>query len=81
MNLPRPPPLELWDGMVEAASPPSVAYYVMLTLSSCLAITGLIADSSAVIIGALIIAPMMNPIIARDRLPLHAEAHLMTHDS
>ena len=49
--------------MFDAAAP-SVGYYILLALSACLATLGLIADSSAVIIGAMIIAPMMNPIIA-----------------
>ena len=57
------PPLELRDEMVESATA-SVGYYIMLGLSASLATLGLIADSAAVIIGAMIIAPLMNPIIA-----------------
>ena len=49
---------------MESAASPSMSFYVLLSLSSSLATLGLIADSSAVIIGAMIIAPLMNPIIA-----------------
>ena len=57
------PPEELASEM-EAAAQPSVGYYLMLGLSAALATFGLISDSAAVIIGAMIIAPLMNPIIA-----------------
>jgi uncharacterized hydrophobic protein (TIGR00271 family) len=57
------PPLELRDEM-EVAATASVGFYFMLALSASLATLGLITDSSAVIIGAMIIAPLMNPIIA-----------------
>ncbi len=57
------PPEELRSEMLVAASA-SVGYYIMLGLSASLATLGLIANSSVVIIGAMIIAPLMNPIIA-----------------
>ena len=57
------PPEDLRSGMIEAATA-SVGFYIMLGLSTCLATLGLIANSAAVIIGAMIIAPLMNPIIA-----------------
>ena len=49
---------------MDAAARPSVGYYLMLALSAALATLGLICDSAAVIIGAMIIAPLMNPIVA-----------------
>ncbi len=49
---------------MEAAAAPSRAFYLMLTLATCLATFGLISDSTAVIIGAMIVAPLMNPIMA-----------------
>ena len=60
---PPTPPLELRDEM-DVAATASVGFYIMLALSATLATLGLIANSAAVIIGAMIIAPLMNPIIA-----------------
>ena len=60
------PPLaaeELAEEM-ETAAEPSIDFYLLLLLSAILATLGLIANSSAVIIGAMIIAPLMNPIVA-----------------
>ena len=57
------PPEDLLAKM-QAAATPSLAYYLLLICSSGLATLGLIADSAAVIIGAMIIAPLMNPIVA-----------------
>ncbi|NES70629.1 MAG: TIGR00341 family protein, partial [Okeania sp. SIO2D1] len=59
------PPLEipeinrrLWQ-----ASVPSLAFYFLLLLSGVISTLGLLANSVAVIIGAMIIAPLMGPII------------------
>lgn len=49
---------------MEVGARPSVGYYLLLILSASLATLGLISDSTAVIIGAMIIAPLMNPIMA-----------------
>jgi uncharacterized hydrophobic protein (TIGR00271 family) len=56
-------PKELAKEMEDAAAP-SIDFYLLLLLSAILATLGLIADSAAVIIGAMIIAPLMNPIVA-----------------
>lgn len=45
------------------ASVPSFGFYFLLFLSSVISTLGLLADSVAVIIGAMIIAPLMRPII------------------
>ncbi len=45
-------------------SRPSVDFYVMITLSSVIATVGLIQNSVAVIIGAMLVAPLMSPILA-----------------
>lgn len=45
------------------ASTPSFGYYFMLTLSASIATFGLIANSAPAIIGAMIIAPLMSPIV------------------
>ncbi|NEQ32685.1 MAG: DUF389 domain-containing protein [Leptolyngbya sp. SIO4C5] len=42
---------------------PSVNYYMLMFLSGVIATLGLLANSSATIIGAMIVAPLMGPII------------------
>ncbi|MBI9048645.1 MAG: DUF389 domain-containing protein [Anaerolineaceae bacterium] len=44
-------------------SSPDVDYFILTMLSSIIATMGLITDSSAVIIGAMLVAPMMSPIL------------------
>lgn len=46
-----------WD-----AAQPLLAFFIMLSLSTLIATNGLIADSAATVIGAMIIAPLMQPI-------------------
>ncbi len=45
------------------ASLPAFGYYFMLAMSTLIATLGLIGNSAATIIGAMIISPLMNPII------------------
>ena len=52
------------EQMLELAAIPSFRFYFMLGLASAIATLGLIANSSATIIGAMIIAPLMNPIVS-----------------
>jgi uncharacterized hydrophobic protein (TIGR00271 family) len=47
-----------------AGSIPSFGFFFLLTLASIIATLGLITNSSAVIIGAMIVAPLMNPILS-----------------
>ncbi len=42
----------------------SVDYYTLIILASVIAILGLIQNSGAVIIGAMLVAPLMSPILA-----------------
>ena len=44
-------------------SVPSLSFFVMLTLSGIISTLGLLAGSNATVIGAMIIAPLMGPII------------------
>lgn len=44
-------------------SVPSLSFFVMLSLSSVISTLGLLAGSTATVIGAMIIAPLMGPII------------------
>lgn len=43
---------------------PCLNFYLLLTLASMIATFGLLTNSAATIIGAMIVAPLMNPIIA-----------------
>ncbi|MFL0769480.1 MAG: DUF389 domain-containing protein [Prochlorococcus sp.] len=54
---------ELYKGR-ETASKLSVAYLVLLISAAAIATLGLLANSSAVIIGAMIVAPLMDPILS-----------------
>ena len=47
-----------------AGSIPSFGFFFLLALASIIATLGLITNSSAVIIGAMIVAPLMNPILS-----------------
>ena len=48
----------------EAAAVPSFSFFLLLITASIIATLGLIANSVAVIIGAMIVAPLMNPILS-----------------
>ena len=48
---------------MKAASIPSVSFFFLLVLSSAIATFGLLANSAPAVIGAMIIAPLMTPIM------------------
>lgn len=50
-------------GRMRSASDPTVNYYVLVLLSALIATLGLLLGSAAVIIGAMLIAPLMGPIM------------------
>ena len=50
--------------VVEKGSVPSFGFFFMLAASGVIATFGLLSNSAAVIIGAMIVAPLMNPIIS-----------------
>ncbi len=54
---------EVMDDM-RAAAVPTVDYYVLLVLAAAIASLGLLQNSAAVIIGGMLIAPLMSPILA-----------------
>lgn len=56
-------PLSLLNRNLWRSAEPSGSYFVLLSLSSIIATLGLLADSSATIIGAMIVAPLMGPIL------------------
>jgi uncharacterized hydrophobic protein (TIGR00271 family) len=53
---------EVIDQLAKASSP-GLDYFVMIVLSCSIATFGLITDSAAVIIGAMLVAPLMSPIL------------------
>jgi uncharacterized hydrophobic protein (TIGR00271 family) len=54
--------LELREQMSSSAKP-GVNYFVLIVLSSIIATLGLLLDSAAVVIGAMLVAPLMSPIL------------------
>jgi len=48
---------------VTAGSEPGIRFYLLLSTSALIAAFGLIANSAAVIIGAMLVSPLMTPII------------------
>ena len=64
LNLENRVPLkELYDIRI-ASSKPSLGFFVLLICSAVIATLGLISNSTAVVIGAMIVAPLMNPILS-----------------
>jgi uncharacterized hydrophobic protein (TIGR00271 family) len=54
---------EVYSQMRHSATA-TVDFYVLIIISSALAIFGLFQDSAAVVIGAMLVAPLMSPIVA-----------------
>jgi uncharacterized hydrophobic protein (TIGR00271 family) len=54
--------LELREAMSSSAQP-GANYFVLIVLSSIIATLGLLLDSAAVVIGAMLVAPLMSPIL------------------
>ena len=59
----KPRPIASINRYLWRVSVPSLNFHVLLTLSGVIATLGLLANSVAIIIGAMIIAPLMGPII------------------
>jgi uncharacterized hydrophobic protein (TIGR00271 family) len=53
---------QVYQTIVEG-SEPKLSFYILVILSTIIAAYGLIANSTAVVIGAMIVAPLMTPII------------------
>lgn len=49
---------------IREAAKPDLDYFVLITLSSAIAALGLVLNSPAVVIGAMLVAPLMSPIVA-----------------
>lgn len=63
VTLERAVPRSLLEQQLADSSIPSFGFYFMLSLSAVIATLGLVANSPATIIGAMIIAPLMSPIV------------------
>ncbi|PZV14143.1 MAG: TIGR00341 family protein [Leptolyngbya sp.] len=59
----KPAPMASVSRLLWRESVPSLSFFVMLTLSGIISSLGLLAGSTATVIGAMIIAPLMGPII------------------
>ncbi len=64
VHLEKPVPVEEVAKSREVASIPSFGFFFLLISATVLATLGLLANSTAVIIGAMIVAPLMNPILS-----------------
>ena len=59
----RIPRKELYQTRI-ASSKPSLGFFVLLLCAAVIATLGLISNSTAVVIGAMIVAPLMDPILS-----------------
>ena len=59
----RVPRTELYEALI-ASSKPSLGFFILLISSAVIASLGLISNSTAVVIGAMIVAPLMDPILS-----------------
>ncbi|MEN9220989.1 MAG: TIGR00341 family protein [Thermostichus sp. BF3_bins_97] len=59
----KPIPVASLNRLIWRDSVPSLSFLVMLSLSGIISTLGLLAGSTAVVIGAMIIAPLMGPIL------------------
>ena len=59
----KPVPIASLNRSIWRLSVPSFSFHFMLGLSTIIATLGLLANSAAVIIGAMIVAPLMGPIV------------------
>jgi uncharacterized hydrophobic protein (TIGR00271 family) len=63
---------EIADG-----SEPALRFYILVAISTLIASFGLIADSTAVVIGAMLVAPLMTPIFGISLALVRGETHLL----
>lgn len=63
---------EISDG-----SEPALRFYILVAISTLIACFGLIANSTAVVIGAMLVAPLMTPIFGISLALVRGEPHLL----
>lgn len=66
---------QVYQTIVEG-SEPKLSFYILVILSTIIAAYGLIANSTAVVIGAMIVAPLMTPIIGIALSLVSGDSHL-----
>jgi uncharacterized membrane protein len=59
----RVPRTELYEARIKS-SKPSLVFFILLISSAVIATLGLISNSTAVVIGTMIVAPLMDPILS-----------------
>ncbi|EGJ48896.1 TIGR00341 family protein [Desulfocurvibacter africanus] len=64
-------------GDISQGSEPGIRFYVLVGVSTLIASIGLIADSTAVVIGAMLVAPLMTPIFGISLALVLGEAKLL----
>ncbi|MEC4893025.1 MAG: TIGR00341 family protein [Oscillatoria sp. PMC 1051.18] len=77
----KPRPLASLNRDLWKASVPAFSFYFLLALSSIISTLGLLAGSAATIIGAMIIAPLMGPIIGMAYSMVVANRRLLRRSS
>ena len=63
--------------IVADGSQPEARFYIMVVVSTLIAGFGLISNSTAVVIGAMLVAPLMSPIFGISLAVVREDAHLL----
>jgi uncharacterized hydrophobic protein (TIGR00271 family) len=61
---------------IATGSEPGVRFYILVAVSTLIASFGLIANSTAVVIGAMLVAPLMTPIFGISLSLIRGDTHL-----
>jgi len=64
---------------LEQSSSPGFDYFILVVLSCSIATFGLLTDSAAVIIGAMLVAPLMSPILGLSLASVAGEQRMFRH--
>ncbi|MEN8757578.1 MAG: TIGR00341 family protein [Desulfobacterales bacterium] len=67
---------EVVYGEISDGSEPGPRFYILVAVSTLIACFGLIANSTAVVIGAMLVAPLMTPIFGMSLALVRGETHL-----
>jgi len=62
---------------IAEGSEPGIRFYLMVIISTMIASFGLVMNSTAVIIGAMLVAPLMTPIFGISLALVRSDAHLL----
>jgi len=65
--------------LLRDSSSPNFDFFLLVILSCVIATLGLLTDSAAVIIGAMLVAPLMSPIIGLGLASITGDSHLLTN--